>query len=145
MYAIIQNGSHQYKVTPGMELSLYNLSKKEGEKVILENVLMVVNDDGNIQVGKPFVDKASVSLKVKKVKQGKKVNVMRFKAKSRYTKRQGFRENLTVVYVDTIKVDSKTYKASSKSSLPDSKLNKKVEVKEATTKVSKKDTVDSNK
>lgn len=133
MYAIIQNGSHQYKVTPGMELPLYNLSKKEGEKVVLENVLMVVNDDGNIQVGKPFVNKASVSLEVKKVKQGKKINVMRFKAKSRYTKRRGFRESLTVVYVDAITVDSKTYKASSKSS------------SEATTKVSKKDTVDSNK
>lgn len=141
MYAIVQNGSHQYKVTPGMELSFYNLSKKEGEKVTLTSVLMVVDDNGEIHVGKPYVNKASVSAVVKKALQGEKVSILRFRAKSRHTRRQGFREDLTKIYIDSISVDKKIYKQEVKAS----KESKKPEVKEVNSKEKKKVTVDSKK
>lgn len=104
MYAIIQKGSHQYKVTAGMQLDLYNIAAKIGDKLKINEVLMVVDDKGDIKVGQPYIDKAFVQLKVNGSKKGDKIDIMRFKAKSRYTKRRGFREDLTVVSVESIKV-----------------------------------------
>lgn len=111
MYAIIQKGSHQYKVTPGMELDLYNIPGKNGDKITIKEVLMIVDDKGEIKVGQPFIDKAFVELKINGNKKGEKIDIMRFKAKSRYTKRRGFREDLTVVSIDSINVAGKSYKA----------------------------------
>ncbi|MBI2029088.1 50S ribosomal protein L21 [Candidatus Gottesmanbacteria bacterium] len=104
MYAIIQKGSHQYKVTAGMEFDIYNIDAQAGDKLTVKEVLMIVDDTGEIKVGQPYIEKASVDLKINGSKKGKKVNVMRFKAKSRYTKRRGFREDLTVVSVESINV-----------------------------------------
>lgn len=138
MYAIIQKGSHQYKVTPGMELALFKLSNKEGDNVTIKEVLMVVDDRGEIKVGQPYVSKAWVELHVKGEKKGEKIDVMRFKAKSRYTKRKGFRDALTLVSVNSININSIAYKdtktASSKNEKA-TKTNSKSETKK--TKVNK--------
>ncbi len=123
MYAIIQKGSHQYKVTPGMELNLYNIPAKNGDKIKISEVLMVVDDKGEVNVGKPFIDKAFVELKVSGNKKGEKIDIMRFKAKSRYTKRRGFREQLTVVLIESINAAGKSYKIDKKGL--DSSANRK--------------------
>ena len=105
MYAIIQQGGHQYKVKPGDDLELYHLTEKEDEKVILKEVLLLV-EDTKVLVGQPFIPNASVTLKILKHLKGEKIRVARFKAKSRYTKIKGFRPFLTKVHVESIKADS---------------------------------------
>lgn len=87
-----------------MEFDIYNIDAQAGDKLTVKEVLMIVDDTGEIKVGQPYIEKASVDLKINGSKKGKKVNVMRFKAKSRYTKRRGFREDLTVVSVESINV-----------------------------------------
>lgn len=101
MYAIIQQGGHQYKVEPGKDLEFYNLPQKEGEKLILKEILLLV-DKTNVLVGQPFVPNATVTLKILKHLKGEKIRVARFKAKSRYTKVKGSRQSLVKVHVESI-------------------------------------------
>lgn len=64
MYAIIKTGGKQYKVAEGDVIMVEKLSAAEGEAVVFDEVLTVVND-GDVKVGKPVVEGAKVTGKVK--------------------------------------------------------------------------------
>lgn len=102
MYAIIEACGRQYKVVAGSELVLNKLPDKEGAKVKISKVLLLVNDK-DVQIGTPYVANTNVSLKIIKQFKGDKIRVGRFRAKSRYRKVTGFRPSLTRVLVESIK------------------------------------------
>ena len=66
MYAIIKTGGKQYKVAEGDVIMVEKLSAAEGEAVVFDEVLTVVND-GDVKVGKPVVEGAKVTGKVDKI------------------------------------------------------------------------------
>ncbi|MDD4084880.1 MAG: 50S ribosomal protein L21 [Acholeplasmataceae bacterium] len=101
MYAIIQTGGKQYRVSEGDVLSIEKLTAAEGEEVVFDQVLTVVSDN-DVKVGKPVVEGAKVTAKVVEHGKGKKILVFKYKAKSNYRKRQGHRQPYTKVEISKI-------------------------------------------
>jgi len=99
MYAIIESGSKQYRVSEGDVIEVETLPVEEGKKVELERVLMVA-DDGGITVGKPTVEGAKVMATVQGHGRGKKIIV--YKHKKNYHRKQGHRQNFTRLQIDEI-------------------------------------------
>ncbi|MES9914250.1 MAG: 50S ribosomal protein L21, partial [Candidatus Sedimenticola sp. 4PFRAG1] len=75
MYAVIQTGGKQYRVSQGDTLKVEKLGTEEGSSVELDKVLMVADGD-NIKVGTPYVDGGKVTATVKSHGRGKKVNII---------------------------------------------------------------------
>ncbi|MGE4588342.1 MAG: 50S ribosomal protein L21 [Acidaminococcaceae bacterium] len=101
MYAIIQTGGKQYRVSEGDVLSVEKLSVAEGEEVVFDQVLTVVAD-GDVKIGKPILEGAKVTAKVVEHGKGEKILVFKYKAKSNYRKRQGHRQPYTKVEISKI-------------------------------------------
>ncbi len=105
MFAIIQTGAKQYKVQKGdtIEIDTFaNKEVKEGETLTIENVLLV-QDGKETHIGAPLVSGAKVELKVLGAIKSDKIRVYKMKAKKRYQKTQGHRQNLLQVEIVEIK------------------------------------------
>ncbi|MCL4503861.1 MAG: 50S ribosomal protein L21 [Deltaproteobacteria bacterium] len=102
MYAIIQTGGKQYRVAPGDVLRVERLPGERGDAVQLDQVLLVTDDGGEIRVGTPLVENASVKGEI--VRQGKAKKILVFKKKRRknYRRRQGHRQLFTAVQIKEI-------------------------------------------
>ena len=101
MYAVIKSGGKQHKVSEGEEILLEKLSLDEGEVIEFSEVL-VVNKDGNLNVGKPLLEGAIVKGKVINHLKTKKITVIKMKRRKDYRKKQGHRQNLTKVKIESI-------------------------------------------
>lgn len=101
MYAIIETGGKQYRVSEGDVLRIEKVDASEGEAVEFERVLTVVKD-GEVVLGKPVVAGAKVTGKVLAQGKEKKILVFKYKAKSNYRKRQGHRQPFTKVVIEKI-------------------------------------------
>ena len=100
MYAIIATGGKQYKVTEGDVIRVEKLGVTAGEAVTFDQVLAV--SDGEMKIGCPTVEGASVSATVVKEGKGKKVIVYKYKRKTGYHKKNGHRQLFTEVKIDKI-------------------------------------------
>ncbi|MEG1457802.1 MAG: 50S ribosomal protein L21 [Acetivibrio sp.] len=100
MYAIIATGGKQYKVAEGDIIKVEKLGVEAGEAVTFDQVLVVNN--GEVKVGNPTVDGATVSATVVKDGKAKKVIVYRYKRKSGYHKKNGHRQQFTQVKIEKI-------------------------------------------
>ena len=101
MYAIIRTGGKQYRVSEGDVLNVEKLNVEEGQEVVFDEVLTVVND-GDVKVGAPTVAGAKVTAKVAKQGKADKIFVFKYRAKSNYRKRQGHRQPYTQVEITSI-------------------------------------------
>ena len=101
MYAIIKTGGKQYKVAEGDVIMVEKLAAGEGEAVVFDQVLTVVND-ADVKIGTPVVEGAKVTGKVEAQGKDKKILVFKYKAKSNYRKRQGHRQPFTQVEITSI-------------------------------------------
>ena len=101
MFAIIQTGGTQYKVEKGMTLDINKLEGKEGDTLTLGKVVLL--SDKDTKIGTPVVEGALVSAKIIAHKRGDKITVFKMKAKKRYQKTQGHRQELTTVEITDIK------------------------------------------
>ena len=99
MYAIIKTGGKQYKVAEGETIMVEKLAGNEGDSVVFDQVLAVVND-GDVKVGKPLVEGARVTAKVEAQGKERKILVFKYKAKSNYRRRQGHRQPFTKVTIE---------------------------------------------
>ena len=122
-FAIIETGGTQYRVEKGQVLELNRLNLEKESNVIFDKVLLV-HDDKDTRIGTPFLEDVEVVGKVVEHKRGDKIVVFKMKPKKRYQKKQGHRQELTVVEITDIKVASKKV---AKKPVED----KKEEVKEA--------------
>ena len=105
MYAVIKSGGKQHKVSEGEEILLEKLSLNEGEVIEFSEVL-AVNKDGNLNVGKPLLEGAVVKGKVLNHLKTKKITVIKMKRRKDYRKKQGHRQNLTKVKIESINYGS---------------------------------------
>ena len=101
MYAVIRTGGKQYRVQPGQTLRVEKLPGETGETVELQDVLLLDTDDG-VQVGTPTVARAKVLAEIVSQARAAKVVVFKFKAKTRYRRRRGHRQQLTTLNVKEI-------------------------------------------
>ena len=99
MYAIIENGGKQYKVSEGDVLKVEKLSAEVGEEVTF-NVVMV-SDDKGVKVGKDLKN-AKVTAKVEAQDKFKKIIVFKYKPKKNERKKQGHRQPFTAVKIEKI-------------------------------------------
>jgi len=101
MYAIIETGGKQYKVTEGDTLEVELLDAQEGATVEIGKVLAVVKD-GQVIVGKPLVEGAKAVVKVLGHGKGEKVLIYKYKPKKNFRRLRGHRQPYTKIAVEKI-------------------------------------------
>ena len=101
MYAVIQTGGKQHRVSEGDTLKVEKLAADEGAAVELDKVLLVADGD-DIKVGAPYVEGSKVTATVKSHGRGKKVNIIKFKRRKQHLKRQGHRQWYTELQITGI-------------------------------------------
>lgn len=100
--AVIETGGKQYLVSPNEKVIIEKLPLKPGESVVFDKVLLVT-EEGKTSVGKPYLSGVKVTGKILKQQRGTKIVVFKYRAKSRYRRKQGHRQSETVVQIDSIK------------------------------------------
>ena len=103
MYAIIEACGRQYKVQEGEAVYFEKLDVEEGKKVSFDKVVLISND-GKVQVGNPYIANAKVEGKVVSNGKAKKILVFKYKAKKNERKTRGHRQDYTKVEITSIKV-----------------------------------------
>jgi large subunit ribosomal protein L21 len=103
MYAVIQTGGKQYRVEPGKTVVVEKLAGDKGTQVVFDQVLLVSSGDGgSVTVGKPTVAGAKVTGEIVEQTRGEKLVVFKFRRRKNYVRRNGHRQDVTVVKVATI-------------------------------------------
>jgi large subunit ribosomal protein L21 len=102
MYAVLETGSKQYRVSAGDTLEVELLPVEAGQAVTFERVLLV-NNEGKLAVGSPTVAGATVVADVVKHTRGEKKLTYKLKRRKGYRKTIGHRQELTVVKIKEIK------------------------------------------
>lgn len=105
MYAVIKTGGKQYVVSPGDRLKVEKLEIAEGAPVVFDEVLVVGSDTG-VRVGHPLVQNAMVRGTVEGHGQGKKIIVYTYKKRKGFHKKQGHRQDYTLVRINEVVADS---------------------------------------
>ncbi|MFB5191112.1 50S ribosomal protein L21 [Alicyclobacillus fastidiosus] len=101
MYAIVETGGKQFKVSQGDTIYVEKLEGEVGTSITLDKVHLV-QTDGTVRVGSPLVDGAKVVAKVVEHGRGKKIIVFKYKAKKNYHKKQGHRQPYTKLTIESI-------------------------------------------
>ncbi len=101
IYAIIETGGKQYRVSPGQTIDVERLDVADGKTVDLDRVLLIA-DGERVEVGTPTVEGAKVVATSKGEGKGDKVIVFKYKPKVRYRKKTGHRQFYTRLVIDKI-------------------------------------------
>lgn len=104
MYAVIETGGKQYKVSENMCLKVEKLDAQPGEEITIEQVLMVNDGNGNIKIGNPLVEDARVTAKILEQGRGKKITVFKYKKRKKYRRKQGHRQSYTQIQIKKIEI-----------------------------------------
>jgi len=131
MYAIVEIAGQQFKVEKDQKVFVHRLQTEEGENVSFDNVLLL-SDGDKVTVGAPAIDGAQVGAKVLKHLKGDKVIVFKKKRRKGYRVKNGHRQSLTEIQIESIvgagakkAAPAKATKAAPKAAAP--KVEAKVE------------------
>ena len=104
MYAIVEVGGRQYRVSPGEKFLVEKLKQPTGASVELP--VMLMSDETGISVGKPYVDGKTLSARVLGEAKGEKLIVFKYTPKKRYRRKTGHRQTYTMLQIvdDTVVV-----------------------------------------
>ncbi|GGG36997.1 50S ribosomal protein L21 [Croceivirga lutea] len=101
MYAIVEMAGQQFKVAKDQKVYVHRLQEEEGKKVVFDKVLLL-DDNGSVTVGAPVIEGAAVEAKIVKHLKGDKVIVFKKKRRKGYRKKNGHRQYLTEIVVESI-------------------------------------------
>jgi large subunit ribosomal protein L21 len=101
MYAIIETGGKQYRVSEGDIIRVEKLAAAEGQVVEFDRVL-AVSRDGELLVGKPWLENAKVTATVLKHGKSDKIIVFKYKPKKNYRRKQGHRQPFSEIKIEKI-------------------------------------------
>ena len=107
MYAVIETGGKQYRVSPGQTVEVELLPDTPGTTVALDRVLLV-SADGKTLVGQPTVPGGKVVATVANEGRGKKIIVFKYKSKKRYRRTQGHRQDYSYLLVTDIQAEGES-------------------------------------
>tara|TARA_B100000989_G_scaffold20787_1_gene13634 strand:- start:555 stop:947 length:393 start_codon:yes stop_codon:yes gene_type:complete len=123
MFLIFENGGKQYKVKKGDVLKLESFDCKKDDIVKLENVTLFCNENNEIAIGSPFIQDAYVKVKILDIVKDQKVIIFKKKRRHNYRRKIGHRQNVVLVRVVEISLDSKK-KSSETSDQSKDQINK---------------------
>ena len=105
MYAIVEAGGKQHRVEVGQRIAVERVwpGAQPGSEVVFEHVLLV-RDDAHVTVGKPMVKGASVKATLLRELRSEKVIIFKKKKRKGYERKQGHRQELSVIKIESIKV-----------------------------------------
>jgi large subunit ribosomal protein L21 len=103
MYAVLKTGGKEYRVTKGDLIRVEKMEGNVGDPVTLKEVLMV-SEEGNVQVGTPFLAHAVVTGEIAQHTKGKKVLIFKMKRRKNYRRLRGHRQTYTYIKVNDISV-----------------------------------------
>ena len=101
MHAVIATGGKQYLVREGDIIKVEKLDAKEGEKIKLDQVLML-EKDGKYIFGQPLIEDSYVEGKILRHDRAKKIVVLKFKPRKRYQKKMGHRQSFSEIKIEQI-------------------------------------------
>ncbi|WP_288982118.1 50S ribosomal protein L21 [uncultured Flavobacterium sp.] len=113
MYAIVEIAGQQFKVSKDQKVYVHRLALEEGTKVSFDKVLLL-DDNGNVTLGAPAVEGASVEAKVLQHLKGDKVIVFKKKRRKGYKKKNGHRQSFTQILIEGIVAAGAKKKAAKK-------------------------------
>jgi large subunit ribosomal protein L21 len=129
MYAIVEIAGQQFKVSRGTKVYVNRLDASEGSKVEFDKVLLIDNE-GKIEIGTPSVDGAKVAATVLSHLQGDKVIVFKKKRRKGYQKSNGHRQQLSQILIQGVLAKGETLQEEIKSEKKAPKAKKALEVAE---------------
>jgi large subunit ribosomal protein L21 len=103
-YAIIEASGRQFWVEPGRYYDFNHLNLNSGDKIALTRVLLI-NNNGNVSVGRPCLIEAKVEATVLGHIQSKKVTVYKMRPKKKTRRKQGYKSDLTRVMINSIQLN----------------------------------------
>jgi large subunit ribosomal protein L21 len=105
MYAIVEVGGRQHMMQPNQTVKVDRRPQETGEEITLDRVLAIKSDDGELRVGRPYLDDATVTARVVEQGRERKITVVKFKAKKRYRRKVGHRQHFTALEILSIMAD----------------------------------------
>ena len=103
MYAVVESGGKQFKVSVGDKIQVEKIDKKIGDTIQLDKVLMVSGEEG-VKVGKPYISKAKVVGEIIKQDRDAKIYGIKYKRRKKYRKAWGHRQYFTELEIKDIKL-----------------------------------------
>lgn len=104
MFVILETGGKQYRVSEGNTLNVEKLDANEGEKVILDKVLFVQKDNGEIMVGQPVVENVKVEAEVVENYREEKIIIFKKRRRKNSKRKNGHRQEKTELKILSIKL-----------------------------------------
>jgi len=102
VYAIIEDGAHQYQVEEGATLDLQLHAVDEGQTTLEFDKVLLLNDGNETKVGQPYVEGARVTASIQGAVKGDKVTIIKMKRRKTYRRKQGHRQQYLRVKIDKI-------------------------------------------
>lgn len=101
MFAVIETGGKQYKVSAGDKIKVEKLEAEPGASFVFDKVLLV-GDENSIKLGRPYLSGAKVEAKIIKNARDRKKIVFKYHSKTRYRKKKGHRQHFTEAEITKI-------------------------------------------
>lgn len=107
MYAVIETGGKQYRVSEGQTIRVEKLDVAQGATIELDKVLMVA-DGENVKIGAPYVSGGRVSVLIDSHGRGEKIRIIKFRRRKHYRRQAGHRQSYTAITIMGISADTIT-------------------------------------
>jgi large subunit ribosomal protein L21 len=101
MYAVVQTGGKQYRVSEGDTIKVEKLAVDAGDSIELDKVLLLADGD-DVKIGAPYIDGSKVTATVKSHGRANKIKIVKFRRRKQHLKRQGHRQWYTELQVTGI-------------------------------------------
>jgi large subunit ribosomal protein L21 len=102
MYAIIEDGSHQFRVREGDRIRVDRRDGRAGDELVFSNVLLLSGESGNPMIGNPSLDGAQVVGKIVNQFRAKKIIIQKFRRRKNVRRRNGHRQPYTMVQITSV-------------------------------------------
>jgi large subunit ribosomal protein L21 len=102
VYAIIEDGSHQFRVREGDRIRVDRRDGQPGDELVFSKVLLITGEDGHATIGAPAVDGAQVVGKIVNQFRAKKIIIQKFRRRKNVRRRNGHRQPYTMVQITSV-------------------------------------------
>jgi len=99
MYAIIESGSHQFRVSQGDRITIDRQEGAPGTEIVFDRVLLIAGNGSAPTIGAPYLTGTTVVGKILQTYRGKKIIIRKFKRRKNYRRKRGHRQYYTSVQI----------------------------------------------